>query len=84
VNQYDAIAAVAAAITEAEALACRPLLEALTDPATGQVRPVTIVTDNGGPPGSPPPSTAVPSSATFGPGSGPPVRTGSGNAALSH
>ena len=48
-NQHDAVAAVDAAIREAELLAGRPLIEALTDPQTGQIRPVTIVTDNGGP-----------------------------------
>jgi transposase InsO family protein len=48
-NQRDAIAAVELALAEAERLAGRPLLELLTDPTTGQISPVTIVTDNGGP-----------------------------------
>jgi putative transposase len=49
-NQHDAIAAIDLAIAEAERLADRrPLLEQVTDTATGEVRPVTIVTDNGGP-----------------------------------
>jgi transposase InsO family protein len=48
-NQHDAIAAVEAAIGEAERLAGRPLIEQLADTATGEIRPVTIVTDNGGP-----------------------------------
>lgn len=48
-NQHDAIAAVEAAIGEAERLADRPLIEQLTDTITGEIRPVTIVTDNGGP-----------------------------------
>jgi transposase InsO family protein len=48
-NQHDAIAAIDLAVAEAERLAGRPLLEAITDPDTGEVRPVVIVTDNGGP-----------------------------------
>jgi transposase InsO family protein len=48
-NQYDAVAAVELALAEAESLAGRPLVEALTDPATGEIAPITIVTDNGGP-----------------------------------
>jgi len=48
-NQHDAVAAVEAAIGEADRLARRPLLEQLIDPITGEIRPVTIVTDNGGP-----------------------------------
>jgi transposase InsO family protein len=48
-NQHDAIAAVELALTEAERLAGRPLRERLTDPATEQLRPITVVTDNGGP-----------------------------------
>jgi putative transposase len=48
-NQHDAIAAVEAAIAEAERLAGVSLVEQLTDPTTGQIRPVTVVTDNGGP-----------------------------------
>jgi hypothetical protein len=37
------------AIVEAELLAGRSLLETITDPATGEVRPVVIATDKGGP-----------------------------------
>jgi transposase InsO family protein len=48
-NQHDAIAAIELAIAEAERLADRPLAEALTDTTTGELRPVTVVTDNGGP-----------------------------------
>jgi putative transposase len=49
-NQHDAIAAVQAAIDEAQTLAGGlPLAEQLLDRETGQIRPVTIVTDNGGP-----------------------------------
>jgi putative transposase len=45
----DAIASVKAAIAEAEQLAGgMPLLEQLTDPATGKVRRIKLVTDNGG------------------------------------
>jgi putative transposase len=44
----DAIAAPRLAIAEAESLLGGPLLEALTDPATGQIRHLKIVTDNGG------------------------------------
>ncbi|WP_246195614.1 DDE-type integrase/transposase/recombinase [Halopolyspora algeriensis] len=43
----DAIAAVELAIAEAERLAQRSLLEQQTDPDTGEVRPITLVTDNG-------------------------------------
>lgn len=44
----DAIAAVRLAIAEAERLAGGiPLLDQLTDPATGQVRRIKLVTDNG-------------------------------------
>jgi transposase InsO family protein len=44
----DAIAAVQIAIAEAERLAGRPLREALpTDPDTGQIRRIKLVTDNG-------------------------------------
>ena len=43
----DAIAAVQIAIGEAERLAGRPLPEALADPATGQIRRIKLVTDNG-------------------------------------
>jgi putative transposase len=49
-NQHDAVAAVEAAIGEAEMLAGGvALAEQLIDHSTGQIRPVTIVTDNGGP-----------------------------------
>jgi putative transposase len=48
-NQHDAIAAVELAIAEAETLAHTTLLEACTDPRTGQVTPLVLVTDNGGP-----------------------------------
>jgi putative transposase len=48
-NQHDAIAAVELAIAEAETLAGEPLLDAVTDKTTGEIRPVVIVTDNGGP-----------------------------------
>jgi putative transposase len=45
----DAIASVKAAIAEAEILAGgMPLIEQLTDPATGRVRRIKLVTDNGG------------------------------------
>jgi putative transposase len=45
----DAIAAVRLAISEAEQLAGGvPLLSQLTDPATGEVKPIKLVTDNGG------------------------------------
>ena len=43
----DAIAAVQIAIGEAERLAGRPLAEALADPATGEIRRIKLVTDNG-------------------------------------
>jgi putative transposase len=48
-NQHDAIAAVEVAIAEAEALAGRALLEAITDQGTGEIRPIIVVTDDGGP-----------------------------------
>ena len=48
-NQHDAIAAVALAIVEAQALAGESLLDAVTDKTTGEIRPVVVVTDNGGP-----------------------------------
>ena len=44
----DAIAALHLAITEAERLLGGPLFEALTDPDTGELRRLKIVTDNGG------------------------------------
>jgi putative transposase len=43
----DAIAAVQIAIAQAEALAGRALAEALTDPVTGEIRKIKLVTDNG-------------------------------------
>lgn len=43
----DAIAAVETAIAEAERLLGHALLEDCVDPATGELTPVTIVTDNG-------------------------------------
>ncbi len=43
----DAIAAVEAAIAEAEHLLGHPLLTDCIDPVTGELEPVTIVTDNG-------------------------------------
>ena len=48
-NQHDAIATLDAAISEAERLAGMPLLDAVTDHETGEIRPVVVVTDNGGP-----------------------------------
>lgn len=49
-NQHDAIAAVELALAEAEQLLAGPsLLEHLTDPDTGEIIPITLVTDNGGP-----------------------------------
>jgi transposase InsO family protein len=49
-NQHDAITAVELALAEAERLLAGPtLLEYLTDPDTGKVVPITLVTDNGGP-----------------------------------
>lgn len=43
----DAIACVQAAIEQAKTLLGRPLLEDLTDPTTGQVTPIYLVSDNG-------------------------------------
>lgn len=48
-NQHDAITAVELALTEAQALAGQPLVELLADRRTGEIRPITLVTDNGGP-----------------------------------
>ena len=49
-NQHDAIAAVEFALAEAQRLLGGPtLVEHLTDPDTGEVVPITLVTDNGGP-----------------------------------
>ena len=47
-NQHDAITAVSLALAETERLLGQTLLEHLTDPETGDVRPVAVVTDNGG------------------------------------
>jgi putative transposase len=44
----DAIETVELALAEAERLAGRPLIEELTDPVTGEVRQIVLVTDNGG------------------------------------
>lgn len=43
----DAIAAVELAVAEAERLAGVPLAEQVTDPDTGEIQPVKLVTDNG-------------------------------------
>lgn len=43
----DAIAAVQLAITEAEQLAGCSLAQQVTDPNSGEIRPITLVTDNG-------------------------------------
>jgi putative transposase len=45
--RHDAIEAVKAAITDAEDVLDHSLLEDITDPATGELHPVAIVTDNG-------------------------------------
>lgn len=45
--RHDAIEAVKAAITEAEELLGRPLIEDICDPLTGEIHPVVVVTDNG-------------------------------------
>jgi putative transposase len=46
-NAHDAIAAVQVGIDEAEALLGHALIEDLTDPATGEIHPIVLVTDNG-------------------------------------
>ena len=47
-NHQDAIAAIRIAIAEAERLrGGTPLLEQLTNPDTGELRPIALVTDNG-------------------------------------
>ncbi len=46
-NHHDAIAAVELAIGEAERLHDRSLIELLTDPDTGELRPIAVVSDNG-------------------------------------
>ncbi|MEL4506394.1 IS3 family transposase [Luteococcus sp. H91] len=49
-NQHDAIAGVELALAEAEAMLDGiKLIDHLTDPATGEIVPITLVTDNGGP-----------------------------------
>ncbi len=49
-NQHDAIAGVELALAEAEAmLDGTKLIDHLTDPVTGEIVPITLVTDNGGP-----------------------------------
>ena len=47
-NQHDAIAAVTLALAETQRLLGRTLLEHVTDLESGEIRPVAIVTDNGG------------------------------------
>lgn len=50
VNQHDAIAGVELALAEAETMLNGiSLVDHLTDPATGEIVPITLVTDNGGP-----------------------------------
>jgi transposase InsO family protein len=46
-NHRDAIETVEQAIAESERLTGRPLRELLADPATDEVRPIALVTDNG-------------------------------------
>jgi putative transposase len=46
-NHHDAITAIHLAIDEAERLHDRALLELLTDPDTGELRPIAVVSDNG-------------------------------------
>jgi putative transposase len=46
-NHHDAITAIELAIAEAERLHDRSLLELLTDPETGEPRPIAVVSDNG-------------------------------------
>ena len=46
-NHRDAIETVELALAETKRLLDRTLLQALTDPDTGEVRPVALVTDNG-------------------------------------
>ncbi len=49
-NQHDAITAVELALAEAQQLlGDQSLIEHLTDPDTGEIVPITLVTDNGGP-----------------------------------
>lgn len=46
-NHRDAIETVEQAICETERLTGRPLAETLRDEATGEIRPIAVVTDNG-------------------------------------
>ena len=46
-NHRDAIQTVEIALAETERLLGRPLLESVTDPDTGEIEPVAVVTDNG-------------------------------------
>ena len=46
-NHRDAIETVEQAIAESERVTGRPLAELLTDPATGEIRPIAVVSDNG-------------------------------------
>lgn len=46
-NHHDAITAIQLAIEEAERLNVQTLLELLTDPQTGELRPIAVVSDNG-------------------------------------
>jgi putative transposase len=46
-NHRDAIETVQQAIAETERLGGRKLAELLTDPATGEIQPIAVVTDNG-------------------------------------
>jgi putative transposase len=49
-NQHDAVAAVELALAETQRLlGAVPLVQHLTDPDTGEIVPITLVTDNGGP-----------------------------------
>jgi putative transposase len=46
-NHRDAIETVEQAIAESDRLTGRPLAELLSDPLTGEIRPIAVVTDNG-------------------------------------
>jgi putative transposase len=46
-NHRDAIETVEQAIAESQQLTGRPLADLLTDPVTGEIRPIAVVTDNG-------------------------------------
>ncbi len=48
-NQHDAVATLEVAIAEAERLVGAPLVEIVTDKETGEIAPIIVVTDNGGP-----------------------------------